>query len=62
MEAKWACDNCGAEFDSEQEFRPLTELPNLWERLEPGGVVPFGECRDCGAFVYSKESVNKKEG
>ena len=58
MEAKWICDNddCGAEFDSEQDFRPLIEIPGLWGLLEPGSIVPTGECRNCGEFVYGKPS------
>jgi hypothetical protein len=40
------CDNCGTErFD-----RDLRKARRLWERLEPGGEVPAGECPDCGAL------------
>ncbi|MCV7247671.1 hypothetical protein H7J07_05460 [Mycobacterium koreense] len=27
-------------------------IPDLDERLEPGGVVPAGECPSCGALAY----------
>ncbi len=42
------CDNChGLWLDSE-----LEEPKRLTERLDPGGVVPRGECPECGALSY----------
>jgi len=47
------CDNCGKTVHNEAGLgRPLQDLPNLALRLDPGGVVPAGECSTCGGFVY----------
>lgn len=27
-------------------------MVNVTEKLAPGGEVPWGECEQCGAFVY----------
>jgi len=45
------CDNCGKEYIAEEECLPPK---NLWERIEPGNIVPSGECPDpnCGALCY----------
>lgn len=43
------CDNCnwvGAAGEAE------LEICNVEERLEPGGVVPAGECPECGGLAY----------
>ena len=32
--------------------RVFPDIPDLLSRIEPGGVVPAGECPDCGALVY----------
>lgn len=47
---KSQCDNCGKICDAEDGA--LATIHRLWERLEPGGVVPSGECDVCGALVY----------
>ena len=51
MTQQTKCANCG-ETTTQEDIRPLYELPNLYERLDPGSEVPAGECRECGAFVY----------
>jgi hypothetical protein len=28
------------------------DIPDLLQRIGPGGTVPSGECPDCGALVY----------
>ena len=45
---KHACDNCGKEWDEKR----LSEPKDLWQRLDPGSIVPSGECPDCGALCY----------
>ena len=49
------CDNCGHEF-SDRELEELGKvfpgIPGLRERLDPGGIVPSGECPNCGALCY----------
>lgn len=34
----------------------LEEIRDLNERLDPGGVVPSGECPKCGALCYLEEA------
>jgi hypothetical protein len=42
------CDNCSWTSTAAQ----LKEINDLSERLSPGGVVPAGECPECGALAY----------
>ena len=44
-----SCDNCGWKGDPE---KTLVQIHRLAERLDPGGVVPSGECPKCGALCY----------
>ena len=60
MTQQTKCANCG-ETTTEKDIRPLYELPNLHERLDPGSEVPAGECRECGAFVYLIPTSPKKK-
>ena len=47
------CDNCWALFKGTGKLvRVFPDIPGLLERIEPGGIVPAGECPDCGALVY----------
>jgi hypothetical protein len=48
------CDNCGAVFDDDSLPKTLFEVNHLAERLDPGSVVPSGECA-CGALTYLHE-------
>ncbi len=49
------CDNCS----QEHKAAALKGIDNLFERLEPGGVVPSGECPDCGALCFPVETVQQ---
>ncbi len=47
------CDNCGCVYGSEEELdHVFPDIPRLLDRIGPGGMVPSGECRVCGALVY----------
>jgi len=47
------CDNCWALYKGTGRLaRVFPDIPDLLSRLEPGGMVPAGECPDCGALVY----------
>lgn len=48
------CDDCGRRW-AEDEIKSLVEVHHLGERLDPGSVVPSGECPRCGAFCYRIE-------
>lgn len=47
---KHACANCGKGWDADA----LEDIPDLEQRVEPGGEVPSGACPDpdCGALCY----------
>lgn len=42
------CDNCRSLWSLDR----LAPVDRLAERLDPGGVVPAGECPECGALAY----------
>jgi predicted RNA-binding Zn-ribbon protein involved in translation (DUF1610 family) len=46
------CDNCGWEGIDEAMANRFPDIPGLEQRLDPGGVVPSGECPECGALCY----------
>jgi hypothetical protein len=46
------CDNCGGRFERQDLKRVFPDIPDLPQRLSPGGIVPSGECPACGALVY----------
>lgn len=54
------CDNCDRIFDSSEIKIKISSLgmKALHERLTPGDPVPYGECNDCGAFVYVVDTMN----
>jgi hypothetical protein len=53
------CPNCSRSL-TEAKIHPLEMCLNLEVRLDPGSVVPDGECPYCGALVYF-EHENKTE-
>ena len=56
MKERHRCDNCGETFSEEvleaADKLGLHVIDRLTERIDPGGIVPSGECPDCGALVY----------
>jgi hypothetical protein len=42
------CDNC----EWQGEAAELHPIENLFQRVEPGGVVPSGQCPKCAALAY----------
>ena len=53
------CDNCG--WKGKPKINAFADIPNLFERLDPGGVVPSGECPECGALCYPIKPKPKKK-
>jgi hypothetical protein len=45
---KHVCDNCGKKWDKENVVYAF----DLQQRIDPGGIMPTGECPDCGALCY----------
>ncbi len=46
------CDNCQQTWTEEQIIH---EIRDLRERVEPNGVMPSGECPECGALCYLEQ-------
>lgn len=46
------CDDCGKRWPDSK----LREVDKLFERVDPGGVMPSGECPECGALCYPIET------
>ena len=54
----YTCDNCGRNYEDEKQLRQLfPNISGILERVEPGGVVPIGECPHCCALVYPANPV-----
>lgn len=53
---KSQCDNCG--WIGKPLFE-LHEISNLLQRIEPGGVVPSGECPKCDCLCYPVKPKHK---
>jgi len=47
---KSACANCHWAGEPSTAF---PDIPDLCQRIEPGGEVPSGECPECGALCYA---------
>lgn len=41
----------------EDDIEGLWECDGLHERLDPGSVVPVGECLACGSFAYYSDTL-----
>ena len=50
VKTRLRCDDCGWEGD-EGEQEPIS---NIWERMSPGDIFPWGDCPKCGAYVHEK--------
>ncbi|MCI0421508.1 MAG: hypothetical protein L0312_20165 [Acidobacteria bacterium] len=48
---KHQCDNCQKIWTTDQ----LQDIADIYERIEPGGTVPSGECPKCGCLCYPLE-------
>ena len=45
---QYACANCGAVWTTAQ----LAPYHDFWSRVQPGEIIPQGDCPACGAFCY----------
>ena len=55
LEKPCMCDNCG-DVTEEANLKPLAQVHHLASRLDAGAETPAGECRECQAFSYLKQS------
>lgn len=51
---QYICANCEFRTTREEAIIPLEEVKDLASRLDPGSVVPAGECPECGALLYQE--------
>ncbi len=42
------CDNC----ERLSEFSDVSSISDMQTRIEPGGIVPVGQCSECGSLCY----------
>lgn len=47
------CDNCERVFPVEK----LDAYKDFWSRVEIGNEIPAGDCPECGAFCYLKDTI-----
>ena len=60
---KLKCDNCGRAFSASDELEHVfPDIPDLLNRLDPGGTVPNGTCPECGSLVYITSKEMAAEG
>src|SRR5437764_868308 len=52
------CDNCDSVWSEDE----LDKIRDLGQRVQPGGVMPSGDCPDCGALCYLDVAVSPKIG
>jgi hypothetical protein len=45
------CGNCGEGWGDEE----MNTIQDYFQRVEPGGTVPSGECPNCGALCYPED-------
>jgi hypothetical protein len=50
------CDDCDWSGPYRELGKTLHEIHRLAERLDVGGIVPAGECPECGCFAYVEPS------
>lgn len=55
----WAkCDNCSHIFTTPGDFQ---NIPDLFERIQPGELVPLSQCPLCEALSYPTDETSCKE-
>ena len=48
----YTCQNCGEDWAEAS----LLEVSDVYERVQPGDVMPDGECPECGGVCFAKET------
>lgn len=58
MEMVHECDSCGWTGTEEQLGCVMADMDNIFERLDPGCVVPSGDCPECQACCYPLDAAH----
>ena len=53
----YECDDCGMVWSDDQ----LLDIEDYFERVTPGGKVPDGQCRECGALCFEVPSAEEAD-
>lgn len=61
-EAEVRCQGCDWTGTEDQVALQGAMIPDLWQRVEPGEVMPFGECPECGALVHQIAQEERSTG
>ena len=59
LEKLCRCENCGAESCISDNH--ISDIVDLLDRIDPGGEVPAGECKKCGALTYLVQNPSMKD-
>jgi len=54
------CGNCGWTGPESALRCGFTEIEDFWSRVEPGEVVPVGECPECGGLAVPFDDANAR--
>ena len=58
MTLMYVCNSCGKRYEREDQLIFLfPNIPDLYKRISPGGIVPAAECRECEGLVYRADTV-----
>lgn len=60
-DAPCKCQNCDWEGTESQLGQELCNVPDLFQRISPGELVPVGECPECGALCHVNTHANITE-
>jgi len=59
-DTKCRCGNCGWTGPESALRCGLTEIEDFWSRVDPGEVVPAGECPECGGLAVPFDEANAR--
>lgn len=58
MMGTFKCDNC--QFATSDENQ-MSQIKDIWERVDPGGIMPSGECPHCNALMYVDNLATRRK-
>ena len=55
---KHICDDCGKRWTLQE----VVEAKEMIQRVDPGGIMPSGQCPECGALCYPTDQYPHGKG